>query len=62
MLLNQLFIALDREPVQMTIDLLNRMKPLQGKSKDISIGIKPNLVCASPANEVLPHILKLWES
>lgn len=35
----------------MTIDLLNRMKPLQGKSKDISIGIKPNLVCASPANE-----------
>lgn len=49
--MNQLFIALDREPVQMTIDLLNRMKPLQGKSKDISIGIKPNLVCASPANE-----------
>lgn len=49
--MNRLFIAIDKEPMQMTIDLLNRINPLQGKSKDISIGIKPNLVCASPANE-----------
>jgi uncharacterized protein (DUF362 family) len=35
----------------MTIDLLERINPLKGKDKDIRIGIKPNLVCASPAEE-----------
>jgi len=51
MILNQLYIAKGKEPLRMTIDLLNRMEPLKGKSKDITIGIKPNLVCASPASE-----------
>lgn len=49
--MNRLFIAKDREPLKMTVDLLNRMNPLNGRSKDIKIGIKPNLVCASPASE-----------
>lgn len=49
--MNQLFIAKDKEPVKMTLDLLKRMNPLNGRSKDINIGIKPNLVCASPASE-----------
>ena len=49
--MNQLFIAKDKEPVKMTLDLLNRMNPLKGRSKDLKIGIKPNLVCASPASE-----------
>jgi len=49
--LNKLFIAKDKEPLKMTLDLLNRMNPLKGRSKDLKIGIKPNLVCASPASE-----------
>lgn len=35
----------------MTIDLLERINPIKGKNKEIKIGIKPNLVCASPAEE-----------
>jgi len=35
----------------MTIDLLNALKPMGNRSKNINIGIKPNLVCASPAEE-----------
>ncbi|NLM09979.1 MAG: DUF362 domain-containing protein, partial [Clostridiaceae bacterium] len=49
--MNKLFIAKDKEPLKMTLDLLNRMNPLKGRSKDLKIGIKPNLVCASPASE-----------
>ena len=49
--MNKLYIASGENPTQMTIDLLNAMKPMKNKSKDICIGIKPNLVCASPADE-----------
>jgi len=49
--LNKLYIANGTQPKKMTIDLLERIKPLKGKNKDIKIGIKPNLVCASPAVE-----------
>jgi len=49
--LNKLYIAKGCEPLRMTLDLLNRINPLDGKNKNIAIGIKPNLVCASPAEE-----------
>lgn len=49
--MNRLYIANGEDPVKMTVDLLNAMKPMENRSKDISIGIKPNLVCASPADE-----------
>ena len=49
--MNRLYIAKDKDPLRMTLDLLNRINPLKGRNKDISIGIKPNLVCASPASE-----------
>lgn len=49
--MNKLFIAKNKEPFKMTLDLLNSMKPLNGMDKNITIGIKPNLVCASPAEE-----------
>lgn len=49
--MNKLFIARDKDPLKMTLDLLNRMNPLNGKDKDMAVGIKPNLVCASPASE-----------
>jgi uncharacterized protein (DUF362 family) len=51
MFLNRLYIAKNKEPLQMTLDLLNRINPLKDRDKDIKIGIKPNLVCASPASE-----------
>jgi len=51
MFLNRLFIAKGKDPLKMTLDLLNRMNPLKDRSKDINIGIKPNLVCSSPASE-----------
>ena len=49
--MNRLFIAKDKDPLRMTLDLLDRMIPLEGRNRDIKIGIKPNLVCASPASE-----------
>lgn len=49
--MNRLYIANGENPMKMTIDLLHAMKPMKNRSRDISIGIKPNLVCASPANE-----------
>lgn len=49
--MNKLFMAANEEPLKMTIDLLDAMNPLTGRSKDITIGIKPNLVCASPASD-----------
>lgn len=49
--MNKLFVVTGDEPLKMTIDLLHAMNPLQNRSKDILIGIKPNLVCASPASE-----------
>jgi len=49
--LNRLFIANDKDPLRMTLDLLETIKPISGRDKGISIGIKPNLVCASPASE-----------
>lgn len=49
--MNRLYIANGEDPVKMTVDLLDAMKPMKNRSKDISIGIKPNLVCATPANE-----------
>lgn len=49
--MNSLYIANGQDPLKMTLDLLNRIKPLQNENKNISIGIKPNLVCASPASE-----------
>ncbi|NLY17744.1 MAG: DUF362 domain-containing protein [Clostridiaceae bacterium] len=49
--MNKLYIAKGCEPLRMTLDLLNRINPLDGKNKNIAIGIKPNLVCASPAEE-----------
>ena len=39
----------------MTIDLLNAINPLGTRSKEIAIGIKPNLVCASPASQGATH-------
>ncbi|MDD4296713.1 MAG: DUF362 domain-containing protein [Ruminiclostridium sp.] len=49
--MNKLYIAQGDNPFKMTTDLLHKMNPLKGKDKDIAIGIKPNLVCASPADE-----------
>lgn len=49
--MNRIYVAKGKEPLKMTLDLLNLIKPLDGKNRDIRIGIKPNLVCASPANE-----------
>lgn len=49
--MNKLYIAAGEKPLEMTVDLLNTMNPMQNKRKDILIGIKPNLVCASPAEE-----------
>lgn len=49
--MNRLYIANGENPMRMTIDLLNALKPMGNRSKDITIGIKPNLVCASPAEE-----------
>ncbi|HAA24600.1 MAG TPA: iron-sulfur cluster-binding protein [Ruminiclostridium sp.] len=49
--MSKLYIANGTQPKKMTIDLLERINPLKGKDKDIRIGIKPNLVCASPAEE-----------
>ena len=49
--MNKLYIAQGDNPFKMTIDLLHKINPLKGKDKDIAIGIKPNLVCASPASE-----------
>ena len=49
--MNKLYIAAGTQPKKMTIDLLERINPFKGKSEDIKIGIKPNLVCASPAEE-----------
>lgn len=48
--MNKLYIISGKQITQMTIDLLKEMKPLKEKNKDILIGIKPNLVCASPAS------------
>jgi len=49
--LNNLYVISGVNPTQMTINLLKYINPLSNKSKDIKIGIKPNLVCASPASE-----------
>jgi len=49
--LSKLYVANGTQPKKMTIDLLERINPLRGKSKDIRIAIKPNLVCASPAEK-----------
>ena len=49
--MSKLYIATGTQPKKMTIDLLERINPIKGKNKEIKIGIKPNLVCASPAEE-----------
>jgi uncharacterized protein (DUF362 family) len=49
--LSKLYIATGTQPKKMTLDLLERINPIKGKNKEIKIGIKPNLVCASPAEE-----------
>ena len=49
--MDKLYIATGQDPLRMTLDLLNNVHPLKGKDKDIKIGIKPNLVCASPASQ-----------
>lgn len=49
--MNKLYIANGTQPKKMTIDLLERISPLKGMNKDINIGIKPNLVCASSAEQ-----------
>ncbi|MGI6621562.1 MAG: DUF362 domain-containing protein [Acetivibrionales bacterium] len=49
--MDKLYIANGQDPLQMTLDLLNRVNPLKNKNRNISIGIKPNLVCASPASQ-----------
>lgn len=49
--MNSLYIATGEDPVKMTIDLLEAIKPMEGRDRNIVIGIKPNLVCASPAAE-----------
>ncbi len=50
-MLNKLYISQGDNPYKMTIDLLTRIKPLKGRDKNITIGLKPNLVCALPACE-----------
>lgn len=47
--MSKLYIANNKQPLEMTLDLLHEINPLQGKKKDIVIGLKPNLVCATPA-------------
>ncbi|HHY64720.1 MAG TPA: DUF362 domain-containing protein [Clostridiaceae bacterium] len=49
--MDRLYIANGNNPLRMTLDLLKRADPLRSKDKNIAIGIKPNLVCASPASE-----------
>lgn len=49
--MNRLYIANGENPVKMTVDLLEAIQPMKDRSKDIMIGIKPNLVCASPAEQ-----------
>jgi len=49
--MDKLYIANGQEPLRMTLDLLNRVNPLQNGNRNMTIGIKPNLVCASPPNQ-----------
>ncbi len=48
--MNRLYIVNGTDPLRMTLDILNIINPLKEKRRDIVIGIKPNLVCASPAS------------
>ncbi|MBN2880164.1 MAG: DUF362 domain-containing protein [Clostridia bacterium] len=48
---NKIYIIKGKDIIKMTMDILNLMNPLEGRSKDILIGIKPNLVCVSRASE-----------
>jgi uncharacterized protein (DUF362 family) len=49
--MDRLYIASGQDPLQMTLDLLNKVNPMKDRDRDIKIGIKPNLVCASPASQ-----------
>jgi uncharacterized protein (DUF362 family) len=48
--MNRLFVAQGDNPAQMTIDSLKYIRPDRELRKETRIGIKPNLVCASPAS------------
>lgn len=48
--MNNLFISNGNNPIKMTLDLLHYIKPVKYMKKDMVIGIKPNLVCATPAS------------
>ena len=49
--LNKLYIVNGKDIIKMTMDILKDMNPLEGKNKDILVGIKPNLVCVSDASQ-----------
>jgi uncharacterized protein (DUF362 family) len=46
---DSLWVMHGDDPVKMTLALLEHLDPVQGLARDADIGIKPNLVCASPA-------------
>ncbi|HBN82515.1 MAG TPA: iron-sulfur cluster-binding protein [Clostridiales bacterium] len=49
--MNKIHVIYGEDPCCMTVKLLNETAPLKGLDKNISIGIKPNLVCPSNASE-----------
>jgi uncharacterized protein (DUF362 family) len=48
---NQIHVIYGKDPTLMTEKLLKATAPLKGLSKNIAIGIKPNLVSATPPSE-----------
>ncbi|MEX1377411.1 MAG: DUF362 domain-containing protein [Eubacteriales bacterium] len=48
---DKIFLIKGKDITQMTMDILDYMNPLDGRSKDMLIGIKPNLVCVSKASQ-----------
>jgi len=49
--MDKIYIIKGDDIIKMTLDLLNNMNPPLGDDMDLKIGIKPNLVCASTADE-----------
>jgi uncharacterized protein (DUF362 family) len=48
---NKIALIHGTSPLDMTRDLLEYLKPFKNMEKNARIGIKPNLLCASPAEE-----------
>lgn len=49
--MNKLYIINGKDIIKMTVDILSTMSPLEGKSKEMLVGIKPNLVTVSKASQ-----------